>query len=169
MHTTTEFAIAGRRVTIRPLNPSDTGIEAEFVRNLSDETKHFRFLGAVREFSATELKRLCDIDGQRKMAFVATVREGDRECEIGVSRYAQGSKPEICEMAVTVADAWQNKGVGRFLTRQLIDYARSHGVTRLYSVDFAENTAMQHLAHDLGMTVHRSLDDPTQVIYSLPL
>jgi len=36
-------------------------------------------------------------------------------------------------------------------------------------VDFAENTAMQHLAHDLGMTVRRSLDDPTQVIYSLPL
>jgi len=28
---------------------------------------------------------------------------------------------------------------------------------------------MQHLAHDLGMTVRRSLDDPTQVIYSLPL
>jgi RimJ/RimL family protein N-acetyltransferase len=171
MPTATEYAIAiaGHRVTIRPLNPSDTEIEAEFVRNLSDETRHFRFLGAVNELSAAELKRLCNIDGQHNMAFVATVREGDREREIGVSRYAQGSKPEICEMAVTVADAWQNKGLGRFLTRQLIDYARSHGVTRLYSVDFAENTAMQHLAHDLGMTVRRSLDDPTQVIYSLPL
>jgi len=169
MQTHTEHTIAGQRVTIRPLNPSDTRIEAEFVRNLSDATKHFRFLGAVKELSQTELKRLCDIDGQHNMAFVATVREDDREREIGVSRYAQGSKPEICEMAVTVADAWQNKGLGRCLAKQLIEYARQHGVTRLYSVDFAENTAMQHLAHDLGMTVSRSLDDPTQVVYSLPL
>jgi GNAT superfamily N-acetyltransferase len=169
MQTATDHTIAGHRVTIRQLHPSDTQIEAEFVRTLSDETRRFRFLGAVKELSATELHRLCNIDGQHNMAFVATVREGDCEREVGVSRYAHGSKPEVCEMAVTVADAWQHKGLGRLLAQQLIDYARSHGVTQLYSVDLADNTAMQHLAHDLGMTVRRSLDDPTQVIYSLPL
>ena len=164
-----EHSIGGQRVTIRPLQSSDRQMEAEFVRNLSDETKHFRFLGAVKELSANELRRLCDIDGQHSMAFVATVQEDGREREIGVSRYAQGSKPEVREMAVTVADSWQHKGLGRLLARQLIDYGRAHGVTRLYSVDFAENTAMQHLAHDLGMSVSRSLDDPSQVVYSLPL
>ena len=169
MRTATEHSIAGHRVTIRPLQPSDSQMEAEFVRNLSDETKHFRFLGGVKELSSTDLKRLCNIDGYCNMAFVATVREGDAEREIGVSRYAEGSKPDIREMAVTVADSWQHKGLGRLLADQLIDYARAHGVTQLYSVDFAENTAMQHLAQDLGMTVRRSLDDPAQVIYSLPL
>ena len=170
MPTTTEHAIAGHRVTIRPLQSSDSQMEAEFVRNLSDETKHFRFLGGVKELSARDLKKLCDIDGQHDMAFVATVREQDgREREIGVSRYARGAKPDIREMAVTVADSWQHKGLGRLLAHQLIDYARAHGVTQLYSVDLAENTAMQHLAHDLGMTVCRSLDDPGQVIYSLPV
>jgi len=169
MPTATEHAIAGHRVTIRPLQSSDTQMEAEFVRNLSDETKHFRFLGAVKELSTTDLKRLCNIDGQHTMAFVATVREGGRELEVGVSRYAEGSSPDVREMAVTVTDSWQHKGLGRLLARQLIDYARAHGVTQLYSVDFAENTAMQHLAHDLGMTVCRSPDDSTQVIYSLPL
>jgi len=169
MPTATEHAIAGHRVTIRPLQSSDSQMEAEFVRNLSDETKHFRFLGGVKELSTAELKRLCNIDGQHSMAFVATVHEGDREREVGVSRYADGSEVGVREMAVTVADSWQHKGLGRLLAHQLIDYARAHGVTQLYSVDFAENTAMQHLAHDLGMTVRRSLDDPTQVIYSLPL
>ena len=165
----TEYAIAGHRVTIRPLQSSDTQMEAEFVRNLSNETKHFRFLGAVKELSTTDLKRLCNIDGQHNMAFVATVSDDGREREIGVSRYAEGSRPDVREMAVTVTDSWQHKGLGRLLARQLIEYARAHEVTQLYSVDFAENTAMQHLAHDLGMTVRRSLDDPTQVIYSLPL
>jgi len=169
MNVATEYAIAGRPITIRPLHPSDTQIEAEFVRNLSDQSKHFRFLGAVKELSESELKRLCSVDGLHNMAFVATIQDGGTEHEIGVSRYAQGEGPDTCEMAVTVADAWQHKGLGRLLADQLIHYAREHGVKQLYSVDYAENTAMQHLAHDLGMTVRRSLDDPAQVIYSLPL
>jgi len=169
MHTATELFIAGHLVTIRPLQSSDAQIEAEFVRNLSDETKHFRFLGAVKELSAADLKRLCNIDGQHNMAFVATVREDGRESQIGVSRYAEGAKSDVREMAVTVADSWQHKGLGRLLAHQLINYARAHGVKQLYSVDFAENTAMHHLAHDLGMNARRSPDDPTQVIYSLSL
>jgi L-amino acid N-acyltransferase YncA len=72
-------------------------------------------------------------------------------------------------MAVTIADAWQHKGLGSLLARHLIDYARAHGVTQLYSIDLAENAAMRHLAQDLGMSARRSLDDPSQVIYSLPL
>lgn len=169
MATATEHTIAGHRVTIRPMQSSDSPMEAEFVRNLSNETKHFRFLGGVKELAPADLQRLCEIDGQQSMAFVATVRDGGCEREVGVSRYAEGSVPGIREMAVTVADAWQNKGLGRLLAHQLIGYARAHGVTQLYSVDFAENTAMQHLAHDLGMTVRRSLNDPSQVVYSLCL
>ena len=167
--TVTEHVIAGHLVTIRPLQSSDTGMEADFVRNLSDESRHFRFLGAVKELSPSELKKLCTVDGQYNMAFVATVREEGQDREIGVSRYAESSKPGSREMAVTVADAWQHKGLGSLLAHQLIEYARTHGVTQLYSVDLAENAAMQHLARDLGMTVSRSHDDPSQVVYSLPL
>jgi hypothetical protein len=37
-------------------------------------TKHYRFLGGVKELSPAELKRLCDVDGRHSMAFVATVQ-----------------------------------------------------------------------------------------------
>jgi GNAT superfamily N-acetyltransferase len=161
--------IDGQLVTIRPLDASDAKIEADFVHNLSDETRHYRFLGAVKELSPTDLKRLCDVDGQYTMAFVATVQDAGRERQIGVSRYAEGATAEAREMAVTIADEWQHKGLGSVLARHLIDYARGHGVTQLYSIDLAENAAMRHLAHDLGMSLRRSLDDPSQVIYSLPL
>jgi GNAT superfamily N-acetyltransferase len=164
-HTT----IAGQTVTIRPMDSTDAKLEADFVHNLSDETRHFRFLGGVKELSPTELKRLCDIDGRHTMAFVATVQESGHERQVGVSRYAEGSDQGTREMAVTIADAWQHKGLGSLLARHLIDYARAHGVTQLYSIDLAENAAMRHLAQDLGMSARRSLDDPSQVIYSLPL
>jgi len=161
--------IAGQPVNIRPMQTSDRDLEAAFVRNLSTETKHYRFLGGVNELSSAELKRLCDIDGRHSMAFVATVETEGRETQIGVSRYAEGADKGVREMAVTIADAWQHQGLGRLLAVHLIDYARSHGVKQLYSVDLADNVAMRHLAHDLGMSARRSADDPNQVIYSLSL
>ena len=165
----THSIVAGQSVTMRPIYSSDGVMEGEFVRNLSVETKHFRFLGGVKELSPDELKRLCDVDGRHTMAFVATIHEGGREKEIGVSRYAESSNEDVREMAVTVADEWQHKGLGRLLATRLIEYAKSHGVKQLYSVDLADNSAMRKLASELGMSVRRDPDDPNQVIFSLVL
>jgi GNAT superfamily N-acetyltransferase len=161
--------VAGQSVTIRPIHSSDGVMEDEFVRNLSVETKHYRFLGGVKELLPDEIKRLCDVDGRHTMAFVATIQEGGHEKEIGVSRYAESSDEHIREMAVTIADEWQHKGLGRLLATRLIEYATSHGVKQLYSVDLADNSAMRKLASELSMSVRRDPDDPNQVIYSLVL
>ncbi len=170
VNTASEHAVvASQSVTIRPMHSSDTAMEDEFVRNLSIETKHYRFLGGVKELSPAELRLLCNVDGQHSMAFVATVQKDGHETQIGVSRYAEGSKQNVREMAVTIADEWQHKGLGRLLAQRLIEYARSHGVTQLYSVDLADNTAMHNLAIDLGMSARRNPDEASQVIYSLKL
>lgn len=144
-------------------------MEGEFVRNLSIETKHYRFLGGVKELAPEQLRLLCNVDGQHSMAFVATIQKDGRERQIGVSRYADGSEKNVREMAVTIADEWQHKGLGRLLARRLIEYAASHGVTQLYSVDLADNTAMRNLANELGMNAERNPDERNQVIYSLKL
>jgi GNAT superfamily N-acetyltransferase len=170
MNTTQEHAIvAGESVSIRPIHPADRAMEGKFLRNLSAETKHYRFLGGVKELSPAELKRLCNVDGRHSMAFVATVQEKGHEKEIGVSRYAECSGDGVGEMAVTVADAWQHRGLGQLLVGRLIAYARSHGMKQLYSLDLMDNTAMRELAADLGMDVKGDPDDANQVIYSLAL
>jgi RimJ/RimL family protein N-acetyltransferase len=161
--------VADESVTIRPLHPADSAMESEFVRNLSIETKHYRFLGGVKELSPAELKLLCDVDGRHSMAFVATVQANGHETQIGVSRYAECPSDGVAEMAVTIADAWQHKGLGQLLVKRLITHAETHGVKQLYSVDLADNVAMQKLADDLGMSARRDPDDANQVIYSLTL
>jgi L-amino acid N-acyltransferase YncA len=97
------------------------------------------------------------------------VKKDGHETEIGVSRYAEIPGEGAGELAVTIADAWQHKGLGHLLLRKLIDYAKTHGIKRLYSVELADNSAMRELATDLGMTVSRDPDDANQVIYSLTL
>ena len=132
-------------VTIRAIQPTDSAMEGEFIRNLSLETKHFRFLGGIKELPSAELKRLCEVDGRHSMAFVATVKKDGHEIEIGVSRYAEYPGEGAGELAVTIADAWQHKGLGHLLLRKLIDYAKTHGIKRLYSVELADNSAMREL------------------------
>ncbi|MGD0503417.1 MAG: GNAT family N-acetyltransferase [Steroidobacteraceae bacterium] len=161
--------IAGETVTVRPIRKSDVDMERDFIRRLSPDSKHFRFLGGVSELPPDELKRLCDVDGNHTMAFVATVRRADRELEIGVSRYAQDSEADVREIAITVADEWQHKGLGLVLMRHLIEAAKAKGVRQLYSIDLASNTAMAALARGLGMKSLRDPSDSNQLIYSLTL
>lgn len=161
--------INGEEVTIRPLHAADTGMEAQFVRALSVEARRYRFFGSVKELSAAELKLLCDVDGVGSMAFVATIQSKGHESAIGVSRYARSQTEGVREMALTIADGWQQSGVAELLMTQLIDFARAHGVRQLYSVELAENRAMRALAQKYAMTAERDLDDAAQVVYSLRL
>lgn len=156
-------------ITIRPIRLTDTDMEAAFVRRLSPATKHFRFLGGVKELSPKMLKSFCNVDGRHSMAFVATVLENGEETEIGVSRYAPNANEDVREMAVTVADDWQYKGIGTLLTEKLVEFAKGHGVKCLYSIDLADNRSMRQLADEIGMSARRDPEDARQVIYSLTL
>jgi GNAT superfamily N-acetyltransferase len=161
--------VAGESVTVRSIRADDTLMEGEFVHNLSLETKHYRFFCGVKELLPAELKGLCTVDGRSSMAFVATVPRDGHETQIGVSRYVSSSKEDVREMAVTIADEWQHKGLGLLLVNHLTTYAKSHGVKQLYSVDLADNSAMRELARELGMSASRDPEDAHQVIYSLTL
>lgn len=162
-------AIAGEAVIIRPIRLTDVAMESEFIHRLSSETKHFRFLAGARELPAEELGRPCDIDMKHSVAFVATVRKNGREVEIGVSRYAPNSHFDVREVAVTIADEWQHKGLGASLMNQLIKTARTQGIKQLYSVNLSTDAAMSALAKELNMTSIRDPSDPNQTIHSLTL
>lgn len=164
-----QYRIGENNVTIRPMSAADAELEDHFVKELSLQTKHNRFLEGVNELSSDMLKKLCDIDGKHVMAFVATIKEKTKEKQIGVSRYAVGDNENEGELAVTVADDWQHQGIGRLLMKPLIEYARNNGIKQLYSLDLASNVAMQHLARDLAMKAKRETDDAQLVRYTLEI
>lgn len=157
----------GRRVTIRPIRRADIARTAAFIDALSFESKHALFLGGVAQLSDAELQRLCDPLDSRDMAYVATTSEPSGEREIGVCRYAGAGSADGAEISVAVADDWQHQGLGKLLLIRLIDYARAHGVRRLYSMDAASNQAIRRLAHAVGFSEHGDPNDVHQVIYSL--
>lgn len=52
----------GRAMTIRPICPADAERERRFVRELSAETKRFRFMHAMKELTPKMLARFTRID-----------------------------------------------------------------------------------------------------------
>jgi acetyltransferase len=156
-------------VTLRPIRPEDAEMEQAFVKKLSAETRYFRFMDTLRELTPQMLMRFTQIDYDREMAFVATVREGGTEAEVGVARYVANPDGESCEFAVVIADGWQRRGLGRRVMEQLIGVARARGLRAMVGHVFAQNRGMLALCQKLGFSVGDSSEGPMVKRVSLAL
>ncbi len=151
----------GPPITLRPIRPEDAEMEQAFVRGLSDQSRHFRFMNTLRELTPAMLARFTQIDYDRELAIIA-VREVDgREIELGVARYVTNPDGETCEFAIVVADEWQGKGLARRMLEMLIDVARSRGLKAIMGHMLSMNQPMIKLSENLGFTVSDAADDPT--------
>lgn len=166
---TVETLADQRKVLIRPMNPGDADAERDFITALSPQSRRYRFQEQIREPSPEMVARLVDVDHVNDEAFVALSEDSEFKTIVGVSRYAVSTDPLVCEIAVTVRDDWQGRGLGTVLMHRLIDAARERGIKRMVSLDFAENREMAHLAHHLGFTTESDPDDRAQVLHTLAL
>jgi acetyltransferase len=159
----------GTPVIIRPIRPEDSGMEQEFVRHLSEDSRYFRFMGSMKELPPRKLKFFTEIDYDRHMAFVATIMREGKELEIGVARYVATENPGSCEFAVTVNDAWQGSGVAGLLMISLEDAARAHGFRTMEGIVLADNHKMLKFARQLGFKSRRILGEGDTVRIELQL
>jgi acetyltransferase len=143
----------GTDVTIRPIRPEDTALEQTFVRNLSPESRYFRFMRTLAQLTPEMLVRFTQIDYDREMAFVACVPGGAGETEVGVARYVTNPDGQTCEFAVVIADEWQGRGIASHLMTELIRVARERGLRTMEGEVLAANSRMLQLVSGLGFTV----------------
>jgi acetyltransferase len=152
---------SGNDVLIRPIRPEDAELTQGFVRSLSEESKYFRFMDAVRELSPTMLARLTQIDYTREMALLALTEIDGKEVELGVARYAINPDAESCEFALVVDDRWQKQGIGHKLMDVLMDVARSKGLKVMEGEVLKTNRPMLKLVEALGFHIEVHPEDDT--------
>jgi acetyltransferase len=149
----------GTDMVIRPIRPEDVELEQNFVRNLSEQTKYFRFMQSVNELSPQMLARFTQIDYNREMALIAVVPDGaGKDKQIGVARYSINPDGRSCEFAIVVADEWQRQGIAHLLMQQLIATARNHGLQIMEGDVLSNNHEMLTLAEKLGFIVSTGED-----------
>jgi GNAT superfamily N-acetyltransferase len=118
----------GTRVVLRPLGPGDADRLAAAFERLSQRTRAFRFLSGKSELSPDELRKLSDVDGEMDFAIVACLEDAPDEM-IGIVRFLRFEQnPARAEVAATVVDAFQGRGLGRLLLLRLTEAARERGV-----------------------------------------
>lgn len=137
-------------IVIRTIRPSDRGMERDFVRGLSPESRYLRFQNVVTDLRESMLDRFVKPDYPDEMALVAVVGDRVDPRQIGVARFARDGAPDSAEIALAVADDWHGRGVGTALLRELRETARVAGIRNLVARILPENHRMRRLARHLG-------------------
>jgi acetyltransferase len=151
----------GSDISVRPIRPEDASIEQEFVDNLSDESKYFRFMHRMDKLTPLMLARFTQIDYDREMALVAVINENTPEARIlGVARYISNPDGQSCEFALTVADSWQKRGIGRQLMQRLMTVAHDRRLEIMEGDVLSQNRKMLRLCNKLGFRTIHDKDDP---------
>src|SRR4051812_15796139 len=167
------FALALRNtiaVRIRPIRPDDAGLLADGFARLSKQSRRLRFFTAKQELTPAELAYFTDVDHHDHEALIAVSRFGGKG--LAVARYIRDRHdPDAADVAITVVDDWQGRGLGTALGRRLAARARCEGIHRFTAMVLEENDAARKLLPKLGAPrlVERSRDALEYEIALAPL
>jgi RimJ/RimL family protein N-acetyltransferase len=138
----------GLDVLIRPVRDDDAALLADGFDRLGAQSRRFRFLTAKNHLSPSELRYLTDIDHHDHEALGALTPVDGRG--LGVARYIRAAAdPQAAEVAVTIVDEWQGRGLGSELLMRLTDRALEEGIRRFTALVAADNQAVIALLRSL--------------------
>jgi len=147
----------GGVVEIRAVRPDDTGRLCEHFCSLSPTSAYFRFFSPKRRVSERELASLTDIDFVRKVTLVATVCSTGAERIVGLAQYVVDDNcRQRAQLACSVVDAYQGRGLGTLLMGHLLGIARARGVVEFVADVLSDNHTMLGLLTKSGLATHRS-------------
>jgi len=151
--------VPGAIVTIRPAGPGDGDEIQAYVRGLSFESRRQRFLGALNELSAGELRAMTHAPDRGHLTLLAeTIADGARVM-IGEARYAIAPDGITCEIALSVAESWRRRTLGTRVLEDLARRARALGARRLVGEVLRSNAAMTALARKAGFAITSPIED----------
>jgi len=142
----------GSEGLIWPLLTSDRRTTQEGFLRLSDKSRYDRFLHSLPRLSERMLDTLVtEVDGEDHVALVALVLPDDAPEQLaGIARMVRyPDQPDAADLAVTVLDDWQRKGIASALLRELLR-RRPVGVVRVVTVVNPQNHASLALMKRLG-------------------
>ena len=139
----------GSGIEIRAIRPADHQEMLEAIGRTSVESLQRRFFVPKLHFSDKELDFFINVDFKDHVALVAELNENGRRVIVGGGRYIM-VQPGQAEMAFTVIDAYQGKGIASVLMRHLIAIARDGGLKELIAEVLPENAPMLKLFGRFG-------------------
>ena len=140
----------GERIVIRALRPQDRDDLMAAVDRTSGDSLYRRFFAVRRHFTETEESFYLNVDFVSHVALIASADENGQPIIIAGGRYVVG-EPGEAEVAFTVVDKYQGRGVGAALLRHLAMIARQAGLRELVAYVLPDNRAMLKVFEKSGL------------------
>jgi RimJ/RimL family protein N-acetyltransferase len=140
----------GERIEIRALRPQDRDDLVAAVNRTSSESLYRRFFAVRRHFTETEESFYLNVDFVSHVALVALAEENGQQSIVAGGRYVV-SEPGQAEVAFTVVDKYQGRGLGAALLRHLAVIARQAGLRELVAHVLPDNRAMLKVFEKSGL------------------
>jgi acetyltransferase len=135
-------------LVIREATASDRAAIAFSLGHLGDQSRYQRFLAARPAPAPEEIDRLTAIDHWHHEVLLA-FSSGPR-VPVGVSEYVRLDEFDVAELAISVNDDWQRRGVGARLVRELRERALAAGIRHFRATMLRGNRGALALAKALG-------------------
>jgi GNAT superfamily N-acetyltransferase len=137
----------GTGIALRPLRPGDGNLLAAGFDRLSARSRYNRFLTPVPHLTDSMLAFLTSVDGFNHRAWGAMVTERDGSlAAAGVGRWVRtGQDRAVADLAVTVLDDYQGRGLGGLLLDVAVLDAFACGVERFEGVVLGENISSRRM------------------------
>lgn len=156
-------------VRTRPIRATDAAALQAGVESMSDQSRYFRFHSGLKRLPEHVLRYLTEVDGVNHVALVAIeFGQGVAAHGVGVGRFVRDPKnPTQAELALTVTDRAQGRGIGRRLLSDLAKAASAVGIETFTMTVISSNAPARRLLSRVGAIGRGSASDVMS--FHLPL
>jgi acyl-CoA hydrolase/RimJ/RimL family protein N-acetyltransferase len=159
----------GEKIFVRPIRPDDEPMMRDMFYNFSEQTKYLRYHAALKSMPHNKMQVFCTIDYETEMAIVGLSGQPGHEEVVGVARYMTDAEGQTAEVAFTVQDAWQRRGLGTYFFSRLVTIGKERGIKKFYAYVLVENSGMLKIFHRSGLVVETVNEgDVVRVTMNLP-
>ena len=165
-----ELPLAGGPVVrFRHVRPDDEPLVTEAIRTASRETLLHRFFSPIRSVAPDQLRRMLAIDQASELCIVGVVTANDVTRIVCGARYVRLPRPGAAEIAFTVHDDFQRRGLCSFLLQLLSRLAATGGIRRFEADVMASNQKMLNLFRKLvpEHTRTRRMGDVLHIVFEV--
>lgn len=156
----------GTQVNFRSIRPTDEAATRDLFYSLSQETVYYRYMAHLTRISHRQIHNFVYIDHRQDVAIVGSVPDAAGEQIIAIGRYYLNPKTNRAEVAFVVRDEWQNRGIGKFMFKYLVNIARRNGIRGFTAEVLRDNKSMQAVFNKSGLKIKSAL---TEGVYSFEM
>jgi len=145
-------------IFFRPVKASDERLFQEYLYRLSERSVYLRFFQIRKAFPRDLARELVAVDYVENMGIVGTLGNSDTSPIVAAAHWMLDPDENMAEVAFSVADEYQRRGIGSHLFNFMIRVARSRGIRGFRANVLAENIGMRRIFDRSGYVLHTSYD-----------